>query len=92
VDTGIGMSPEHLARLFQPFTQGDTDIQIRYGGTGLGLALSRRFAHMMGGEITVRSEPGKGSTFSVLLATQAPQTQEATASATTAPPLLGRPA
>jgi signal transduction histidine kinase len=71
-DTGIGMKPEQLSRLFQAFSQGDTDIQTKYGGTGLGLVLSRRFAHMMGGEVTVTSEEGRGSVFVVWLPRLAP--------------------
>jgi signal transduction histidine kinase/ActR/RegA family two-component response regulator len=66
-DTGIGMTAEHLARLFEPFTQADGSTQRKYGGTGLGLALSRKFCRMMGGDISVESAPGKGSTFTVRL-------------------------
>jgi GAF domain-containing protein/DNA-binding response OmpR family regulator/anti-sigma regulatory factor (Ser/Thr protein kinase) len=64
-DTGIGMTPEQMDRLFQEFSQADASVTRRYGGTGLGLALSRRLARMMGGDITVESEAGRGSTFAM---------------------------
>jgi signal transduction histidine kinase len=66
-DTGIGMTSEQQAKLFEDFTQADSLTSRRYGGTGLGLALSRKLARMMGGDVTVTSEPGKGSVFTVRL-------------------------
>jgi signal transduction histidine kinase len=66
-DTGIGMTPEQQAKLFAEFTQGDSLTARKFGGTGLGLAISRRLARMMGGDVTVESEPGKGSVFTVRL-------------------------
>lgn len=62
-DSGTGIAPKDLERLFQPFTQVDASSTRRFGGTGLGLTISRRMANIMGGDITVRSELGKGSTF-----------------------------
>ena len=66
-DTGIGMTEEQRGRLFQPFVQADASTTRRFGGTGLGLALTRRFAQLMGGDVTVASTPGSGSTFTLTL-------------------------
>jgi PAS domain S-box-containing protein len=66
-DSGIGMTPEQIGRLFQAFTQADASTTRRYGGTGLGLTITRRFCQMMGGDITVESAPGRGSTFTIRL-------------------------
>ncbi len=66
-DTGIGMSAEQLVRLFQPFTQADASTTRKFGGTGLGLALTRRFCQMMGGDVTVHSVPNEGSVFTIKL-------------------------
>jgi two-component system, NtrC family, sensor kinase len=66
-DTGIGLTAEQQAKLFQEFTQADSLTARRYGGTGLGLAITRKLARMMGGDVTVTSEPGKGSVFTVRL-------------------------
>jgi signal transduction histidine kinase/CheY-like chemotaxis protein len=75
-DSGIGMTDEQLGRLFQAFTQADASTTRKYGGTGLGLTISRRFSQMMGGEITVASEEGKGSVFTVRIPAQVTVAEE----------------
>ena len=66
-DTGIGMSPEVCQRIFEPFTQADSSTSRSFGGTGLGLAITHKLTNLMGGDITVTSTPGEGSSFTVLL-------------------------
>jgi signal transduction histidine kinase/CheY-like chemotaxis protein len=66
-DTGIGMTEEQMGKLFQEFSQASSITSSKYGGTGLGLAISRQFCRLMGGDITVESEPGQGSTFTIRL-------------------------
>jgi len=91
-DTGIGMDAELRARLFQKFTQADSSMARRYGGTGLGLAISQQLVQRMGGEITVRSAPGKGSEFSFELSLPVAQAAEMVEDAPAArrKPLRGR--
>jgi len=72
VDTGIGMTAEQQAKLFEEFSQADAATARRFGGTGLGLAITRKLARMMGGDVTVTSEQGKGSVFTVRLPGGAP--------------------
>jgi adenylate cyclase len=66
-DTGIGMTPEQLGKLFQEFSQAEASTAKKYGGTGLGLAITRKLGRIMGGDVTVTSEHGKGSVFTVRL-------------------------
>jgi CheY-like chemotaxis protein len=72
-DTGIGMTEAQLGRLFQEFTQAEATTSRRYGGTGLGLALSRRLCRLMGGDVTVESARGRGSTFTIRLPAEVPE-------------------
>lgn len=78
-DTGIGMSSEQVERLFEAYAQAESSTASRYGGTGLGLAITRRFCRLMGGDVTVRSEPGKGSTFEISLPALVIETKGSTA-------------
>jgi signal transduction histidine kinase len=71
-DTGIGMTEEQIGRLFQEFSQADAQTAKEYGGTGLGLVISRRLAQLMDGDIIVASEPGVGSTFTFWFPTKEP--------------------
>ncbi|MEX2181604.1 MAG: response regulator [Gemmatimonadaceae bacterium] len=91
-DSGIGMTPEQLGHLFETFSQAEASTSRRYGGTGLGLALTRRFSEMLGGEVTVESEPGVGSTFTLRLPAVVDPTRRGGAGAeapATAPPPQG---
>ena len=85
-DSGIGMTPEQVAKLFQEFSQADSSTTRKYGGTGLGLAISRRLCRLMGGDVTVTSTAGKGSTFVVRLPRQGSRPIEAS------PPEIATPA
>jgi len=90
-DSGIGMTPEQLGRLFAAFSQADAATTRKYGGTGLGLALSRRLCRMMGGDVMVESEPGHGSTFTIRLPAVVAETVEAVEATETTPPASEAP-
>ena len=85
IDSGIGMTPEQVGRLFQAFAQADASTSKKYGGTGLGLALSRKFCQIMGGDLTVASEAGKGSTFTATIPAQVIEVAEEMVPAVSAP-------
>jgi len=92
-DTGIGITEEQIGRLFREFTQAEATTQQKFGGTGLGLAISRRLCRMMGGDLTVASEPGKGSAFTARLPVDTASLPDAVAAApreAAAPPAAGR--
>jgi CheY-like chemotaxis protein/anti-sigma regulatory factor (Ser/Thr protein kinase) len=85
-DTGIGMTEEQIGRLFQAFSQVDASTTRKYGGTGLGLTITRRFCELLGGDVTVESKPGEGSVFTIVLPLQAAEVEAAApATASTGP-------
>ena len=88
-DTGIGMTPDQVGRLFQPFTQADASTTRKFGGTGLGLAIVKRFCEMMGGQISMTSEPGVGTTFTVWLPREVEQPKTDSLADFTLPDITG---
>ena len=91
-DTGIGMTPEQQAGLFQPFSQADASTTRKYGGTGLGLALSRHFAELLGGSIDMRSAQGVGTTFTIRIPADAGETADSNEDAAAIPSSTDEPA
>ncbi|MDD2708169.1 MAG: response regulator [Verrucomicrobiae bacterium] len=85
-DTGIGITPEQMEKLFQPFSQADSSTTKQYGGTGLGLDITRKFCRMMGGDATVASQPGKGSTFTLRIPAEVKDPKEKKAETKTEEP------
>jgi CheY-like chemotaxis protein len=88
-DTGIGMTPAVTQRLFTTFTQADATITRRFGGSGLGLAITRQLARLMGGDVTVESEPGSGSTFTLTFTAEAVKEDVASKRVDTTLPIVG---
>jgi len=87
-DTGIGIKPSHLARLFKPFVQADETTTRRFGGTGLGLAISQRIVQLLGGTLAVQSEPGIGSAFTLMFPLREARSEQTAATPEAAGPLL----
>ncbi|MBL8112089.1 MAG: response regulator, partial [Acidobacteria bacterium] len=90
-DSGIGLTDSQIAKLFTPFTQGDSSTTRRYGGTGLGLTISKRFTQMLGGDITVKSAPGQGSTFTAVFPVNVVKRKRDSSSSTMIIPAPGSP-
>ncbi len=88
-DSGIGMTPEQMGHLFQAFSQADSSTTRKFGGTGLGLAITRKFCRMMEGDVTVESETGKGSTFTIKIPARVTDTKERAAAAAPCAPAEG---
>ncbi len=87
-DTGIGMSPDQILKLFQDFTQADASTTRKFGGTGLGLALTRRFSQIMGGDVTVHSTPNEGSVFTIKLPAVVKEIEEAASDSAASEPAI----